>query len=460
MFRPAIVRPLARHVHRSRRLISTVPSLSSDEGQGHLPSSHSPITSTLHFFNSVTGEGNQIPTYRVLDGLGKPIKGAELPEIDRDLARKMYENMVLLPTVDNLLYNIQRQGKISFYYGEEATIIGTAAALAPDDDTRYGPELRHVFAVLTDAGQYREMGVLLYRGWGIDKAMAQCFGNEEDFSSKGRQMPVHWGSPEYHFHTISSPLATQIPQAAGVAYALHRDPLRRGKNCAAVYFGEGAASEGDFHAGMLFASTISSPTLFIARNNGFAISTPSSEQYFGDGIAARGPAYGMDTIRVDGNDVLAVFTATREARRRCVESGRGVLVEAMTYRVGHHSTSDDSFAYRPRQEVEDRKRIDNPIARFRLFLHAQGWWTDTEEEELKARLKKDVMRAFKRAEDMKRHPLGELFTDVYAGEEPANIKEQREELATLLRKYGDAWEPWKTELKKFRENGEDLTKRK
>jgi len=142
----------------------------------------------------------------------------------------------------------------------------------------------------------------------------------------------HWGSPEHHFHTISSPLATQIPQAAGVAYALRRDPTRRGKNCAAVYFGEGAASEGDFHAGMLFASVISSPTLFIARNNGFAISTPSSEQYFGDGIAARGAGYGIDTIRVDGNDVLAVLSATRDARRRCVESGRGVLLEAMTYR--------------------------------------------------------------------------------------------------------------------------------
>ncbi len=129
-------------------------------------------------------------------------------------------------------------------------------------------------------------------------------------------------------------MATQIPQAAGVAYALRRDPARRGKNCAVVYFGEGAASEGDFHAGMLFASTIASPTLFVARNNGFAISTPSSEQYFGDGIAARGAGYGIDTIRVDGNDVLAVLSATQEARRRCVESGRGVLIEAMTYRYG------------------------------------------------------------------------------------------------------------------------------
>jgi 2-oxoisovalerate dehydrogenase E1 component alpha subunit len=201
------------------------------------------------------------------------------------------------------------------------------------------------------------MGVLVWRGFGLDNIMNQCFGNEADTSGKGRQMPVvslihclamsynsifmtfyyynlqkHFGSPEHHFHTISSPLATQIPQAAGVAYALKRDPARRHKNIAAVYFGEGAASEGDFHAGMLLASTIPSPTLFLARNNGFAISTPSTEQYHGDGIAARGPGYGVDTIRVDGNDVLAVISAIREAKKRCLAAGRGVLVEAMTYR--------------------------------------------------------------------------------------------------------------------------------
>ncbi|KAH9065371.1 branched-chain alpha-keto acid dehydrogenase E1-alpha subunit [Lactarius vividus] len=410
-----------------------------------LPNSHSPITPKPHFFNAVsTTDGKQLPTYRVMDGVGNVIEGAELPELDQEFARKIYKNMALLPIMDTLLYNIQRQGKISFYmtaHGEEATVVGTAAGLLPDDEV---------------LGQYRELGVLLWRGWGIDAAMAQCFGNEQDKASKGRQMPVHWGSPQHHFHTISSPLATQIPQAAGVAYALRRDPARRGKNCAAVYFGEGAASEGDFHAGMLFASTIASPTLFIARNNGFAISTPSSEQYFGDGIAARGAGYGIDTIRVDGNDVLAVLSATREARRKCVESGRGVLVEAMTYRVGHHSTSDDSFAYRARQEVEDRKRIDNPIARYRLFLKNRGWWSDSDEDELKESLKKDVMRAFKTAEGLKRHELSDIFSDVYGGEEPPNLKEQREELTQLLRKYGTVWEPWKAELKKFKDNGESL----
>ncbi|VDC02373.1 unnamed protein product [Peniophora sp. CBMAI 1063] len=445
MFRPLYTRSLPRTLGLSRRrFISTTTPEIPAERHGHLPSSHSLITPTLSFFNSVTGGGTQIPTYRVLDGAGNVIEGAEMPELDRDFARRIYENMVCLPTIDNLLYNLQRQGKISFYmtaYGEEATIIGTAAALAPDDEV---------------LGQYRELGVLLFRNWGLKAIMNQCFGNHMDKASKGKQMPVHWGSPEHHFHTISSPLATQIPQAAGVAYALQRDPERRGHNCAAVYFGDGAASEGDFHAGMLFASTLPSPTLFIARNNGFAISTPASEQYYGDGIAARGPGYGMDTIRVDGNDVLAVLAATREARRRCIESGRGVLLEAMTYRVGHHSTSDDSFAYRPRQEVEDRKRIDNPIARFRLFLHARGWWSDEEELALKERFKEEVMTEFRAAERAQRHELGELFNDVYAGELPYNLKEQRKELGRLVRKYGDAWEPWREELKKFKDGGKSV----
>ncbi|EGN98429.1 hypothetical protein SERLA73DRAFT_183432 [Serpula lacrymans var. lacrymans S7.3] len=417
------------------------------QSQGHLPTSNSPLVSKLQFFNSVTSESGQIPTYRVLDGMGKLIDGAEVPDaLSEDFARRLYENMQLLPTLDNLLYNVQRQGKISFYvtsYGEEATIIGSAAALAPDDEV---------------LGQYREMGVLLWRGFGVNSVMAQCFGNQEDKSGKGRQMPMHFGSPELHFHTISSTLATQIPHAAGVGYALKRDPSRRGKNVAVVYFGEGAASEGDFHAGMLLASTIPAPTVFIARNNGFAISTPASEQFYGDGIAARGPGYGVDTVRVDGNDILAVLNAVKEARRRCLESGRAVLIEAMTYRVGHHSTSDDSFAYRGRQEVEDRKKIDNPITRFRLFMESQGWWSSDEEEELKRRLKKDVLEAFKRAEGVKRHQLKELFSDVYGGQEPWNIKEQREELASLLKKYGEVWEPWRNELGNFQDKGQELFK--
>ncbi|KAG1824857.1 branched-chain alpha-keto acid dehydrogenase E1-alpha subunit [Suillus subaureus] len=422
------------------RTLSTSPASTS---VGCVPTTHSSAVSKLAFFNSVTGDGSKIPNYRVLDTLGVPVEGAEVPKISKQFARQLYENMQLLPTLDDILCSGQRQGRIPFYatsYGEEATVIGSAAALADDDEVLCRTKFCVIYVFANSAtAQYRETGVLLWRGFTLDGIMAQAFGNHED-SSKGRQIGVHYSSKQHHFHTISSPLATQIPQVAGVGFALKRDPARRSKNVACVFFGEGAASEGDFHAGMLLASTLPSPTLLLARNNGFAISTPNSQQFHGDGISARGPGYGMDTVRVDGNDVLAVMNAVKEARKR----------------VSHHSTSDDSYVYRERQEVEDRKKNDNPITRFRLFMESRGWWNETDEEELASRLRRDVIKAFKRAETIKKPRLEDMFTDVYA-EEPWNIKEQQEELVALLKKYEKVWEPWQNELGDLKDGGKKLS---
>src|SRR5262249_18292371 len=155
-----------------------------------------------------------------------------------------------------------------------ATHIGSASALHSDD---------MVYA------QYREAGVLMWRGFTLDDFAHQCFSTTHD-AGKGRQMPVHYGSRKLNFQTISSPLCTQLPQAAGAAYALKREGSR---NCVICYFGEGAASEGDFHVALNMAATLGCPVIFFCRNNGYAISTPSREQYRGDGIAARGIAYGI-----------------------------------------------------------------------------------------------------------------------------------------------------------------------
>ena len=170
---------------------------------------------------------------------------------------KMYTDMVTLETMDNVLYDAQRQGRISFYmtnYGEEATHVGSAAALDASD---------MVF------GQYREAGVLMWRGFTLDDFMNQCYSNELD-PAKGRQMPIHYGSKELNFQTISSPLATQMPQASGAAYAYKMNGEDR---CVICYFGEGAASEGDAHAAFNFAATLNCPVIFFCRNNGYAIST-------------------------------------------------------------------------------------------------------------------------------------------------------------------------------------------
>ena len=189
--------------------------------------------------------------------------------------------------------------------------------------------------------------------------MNQLFGTKHDYG-KGRNMPIHYMSERLHWHPISSPLATQIPHAVGAAYGLK---MENSANVVVCFFGEGAASEGDFHAGLNIAATKRCPVVFVCRNNGYAISTPTLEQYAGDGIASRGVGYGIETIRVDGNDILAVYEVIKEARRVAVTEQKPVLVEAMSYRVSHHSTSDDSFAYRAKMVVEEWKRRDHPITR-------------------------------------------------------------------------------------------------
>lgn len=352
-----------------------------------------------------------------MDGVGKIIDASQDPNVDKETAVKIYKDMITLNTMDLILYEAQRQGRISFYmthYGEEA-LIGSAAALDPTDE---------IF------GQYREAGLLLYRGFSLDQFMNQCYSNHLDLG-KGRQMPVHYGSKELHFQTISSPLATQIPQATGAAFALKRNGEGR---CVICYFGEGAASEGDFHAALNMAATIKCPVIFFCRNNGFAISTPVLDQYAGDGIASRGIGYGVATVRVDGNDVWAVYNATKAARKVAVEEQRPVLIEAMTYRVGHHSTSDDSSAYRQKSEVEDWKRIDNPMLRMRKYLESKEWWSEEMEKDFKSSTRKDVLTAFNKAEKQPKPAISEMFTDVYDKLTPA-LKEQRNELKRLIAKY-------------------------
>lgn len=244
-------------------------------------------------------------------------------------------------------------------------------------------------------------------------------------------------------HSISSPLATQLPQASGAAYALKMQRLQDPNvkpRVVAAFFGEGAASEGDFHAALNIAATRSCPVIFICRNNGYAISTPTLDQYRGDGIASRGIGYGIDTIRIDGNDIWAVREATKKAREMALQDGgKPVLIEAMTYRVSHHSTSDDSFAYRARVEVEDWKRRDNPITRLRKWMEAKGIWDETKEKEARDSLRKEILKAFSEAEREKKPPIRAMFEDVYE-ELTEDLKAQMAELKEMLDKYPEEYD--------------------
>ncbi|KAL8401096.1 hypothetical protein RB594_001214 [Gaeumannomyces avenae] len=388
----------------------------------------SEFTSKFQFTHPA--ESPAVPTYRTVDQHGVVVD----PDFEQDLSDEqvlsLYRDMVAVSIMDSIMFDAQRQGRISFYMvsaGEEAVCVGSASAL----------EKRDVIFC-----QYREQGVFRHRGFTFKDYMDQLFANKHD-PGQGRNMPVHYGSKELNMHTISSPLATQIPQASGAAYAMKMQRIQNPdspERVVAVYFGEGAASEGDFHAALNIAATRACPVVFICRNNGYSISTPALEQYRGDGIASRGLGYGIDTVRVDGNDLWAVRRATKRARELALEGGgRPVLVECMTYRVGHHSTSDDSFAYRARVEVEDWKRRDNPISRLRKWMEGRGIWDDDKEKEARDGLRKEILKAFSEAEREKKPPIRRMFEDVYEEMTP-DLKSQMAQLRSHIDNYPDEYD--------------------
>ncbi|CAK7273747.1 hypothetical protein SEPCBS57363_005807 [Sporothrix epigloea] len=371
-----------------------------------------------------------MPTYRVLDQHGTVVDPAFSPDLSDLEVVKLYRDMLTVSIMDAIMFDAQRQGRISFYImssGEEAACVGSASALTPDDV---------IFC------QYREQGVFQQRGFTTKEFMSQLFANKSD-PGRGRNMPVHYGSRRLNIHTISSPLGTQLPHASGAAYALKIQRLQNptaDPRVVVVYFGEGAASEGDFHAALNIAATRSCPVVFVCRNNGYSISTPALEQYRGDGIASRGLGYGIDTVRVDGNDLWAVRSAMVQARKMALrDGGRPVLLECLSYRVGHHSTSDDSFAYRAKVEVEDWKRRDNPISRLRKWMEARGCWDDSKEKEAREMIRRDILKAFNEAEREKKPPIRALFEDVYEELTP-DLRAQMRQLREHLDKYPEEYD--------------------
>jgi len=309
--------------------------------------------------------------------------------------------------------------------GEEAIHIGSASALKPQD------------VVLA---QYREAGVLMWRGFTLDQFTNQCFSNGLDIG-KGRQMPVHYGSRALNYHTISSPLGTQIPQAAGVAYKLKLENAE-GKEAedsvAICFFGDGCASTTDFHSGLNFAATLSTPLIFFCRNNGYAISTSVEDQYAGDGIISRASGYGMAGIRVDGNDIFAVHAAVQAARSYCLEHSAPVLIEAMTYRQGHHSTSDDSTRYRSKEEVHDFSEKSDPVKRLNSFLNLHKWFGPSDIANICDEERMDVLREMKAAEHRPPPKLETLFQDVYHNK-PEHLQKQEQNLINHISKYPDQY---------------------
>jgi pyruvate dehydrogenase E1 component alpha subunit/2-oxoisovalerate dehydrogenase E1 component alpha subunit len=337
---------------------------------------------------------------------------------DRALTRRLHEGMLTIRVTDARMMALQRQGRIGFYgeaLGQEAAVVGSAAASRPDD--WIVPALR-------------EAGVGLFRGMTLESYIAQIFGNALD-PTKGRQMPCHPIDRANHYVVMSSCIATQIPHAVGVAMAMKA--LGDRDRCAFGYMGDGATSEGDFHVAMNFAGVFHAPVVLICQNNQWAISTPGVHQTAAETIALKGLGYGLESLRADGNDVLAVYEVCRYAADKARRGGGATFIELLTYRVSAHSSSDDPTRYRDEAVTEVWRRQRDPLHRLRVFMEARGWLEPGEHDALAAALEARVRDVIATVEAAGPPAVDTLIEDVY--EQPT--WRQREQLAALRAADGD-----------------------
>lgn len=332
------------------------------------------------------------------------------PRLEPEDVVALYRGMRRVRLLDERLVTLQRQGRIGFHIGslgEEATILGTAFAARPQD---------WLFPC------YREFGAALWRGMPLQRYIDNMFGNSND-PAKGRQMPDHYCYRKARFTSISSPIGTQITQAVGFAWAAK---IKKDDLVALAYFGEGATSSNEFHNGLNFAGVFKTPVVFVCRNNGWAISVPVERQTASETFAVKGIAYGVPGVRCDGNDIFAVIKVTRDAIARAARGEGATLIEAMTYRISGHSTSDDPKAYRPEAWLDPWKRLD-PMARLRRHLEQSIGWNDAQDAEHDAEVDAELRAAVKVAEATAPPSLDSMFEDVYA-EIPWHLREQQREL--------------------------------
>lgn len=347
---------------------------------------------------------------QVLTPEGEIVKGQRAPDLDPADLVELYRLMLFNRRVDERMTRLQRQGRIGFYVGsigEEASIIASTFALEKTDWV---------------VPCYREAGAAFVKGFSFYDFCCQLFGNIDD-KVKGRQMPNHYCSPELRFTSISSPVGTQIPHATGLGLGAR---LSGSSDVVLVFFGDGATSTGDFHVACNFAGVMKTPTIFLCRNNQWAISVPVQQQTASETLAVKAAAYGFPGVRVDGNDVFAVYQVTQEAVARARGGDGPTLIEAITYRLGPHSTSDDPRAYRDESEVEEWT-LKDPIRRFRTYLLAREYWSEKEDQLLEERIVDEIQSTLNKVEHLPPPPVESMFEDVFESQ-PWHLREQLETL--------------------------------
>lgn len=351
---------------------------------------------------------NRVEHLSILDGSGKLDESLD-PKLDADKSIYLYRLMLLARRLDERCINLQRQGRIGTYgpcRGQEAAHCASVIAMEPED------WVVHAF---------REPGSFIHRGWPIERVIQFWGGYEEGCTPPegARDLP------------IAVPIASQMPHAMGIAWGMKLRDDRHGVLC---YGGDGATSEGDFHESMNFAGVYRLPVVFLIQNNHWAISIPIEKQTASETLAQKALAYGFDGIQVDGNDPLAVYVATKEAVDKAKRDGGPTLIEAVTYRLGVHTTADDPTKYRSQADVEKWEKLD-PIPRYQKYLVQRGVLNKKLIDEIEADVTAAVAAGVQRYEAARDvNPL-DCFDFLYA--EPApELLAQREEFRAALQREG------------------------
>ena len=356
--------------------------------------------------------------HQVMDAKGKA-KGRVPPGLEPEDLKRMFSAMLRTRLFDKRGMNLQRQGRIGFFVpssGQEASQIGAAYAMGKDDWLY---------------PSYRTHSIALLRDVSLVRIFDQLWGNAND-AIHGRQMPNHFTFRDINWVSISSPIGTQISQAAGTARAMQ---IKGDDDVVWAWFGDGGTSANDFHAGLNFAGVWKAPIVFMCENNHWAISVPQEMQTAAASFADKASAYGMRGVRVDGNDVLAVYEAAKEARERAAKGEGPTLIETVTFRMGPHSSSDDPKRYQAQELFESWQKKD-PIERFRSWLKDAGHWDQAWEDEISKEFQDEIAKAVETAESTPQPDVETIFTDVYA-DMPKLLRDQRDALLDQIRRSGD-----------------------
>ncbi|MGD0056519.1 MAG: pyruvate dehydrogenase (acetyl-transferring) E1 component subunit alpha [Methanomassiliicoccales archaeon] len=319
------------------------------------------------------------------------------PNMPEDTLLKAYKTMLLARTADDKAVRLQRQGKLGAYppsKGQEASQLGPAIAMEDKDWLVWA---------------FRELTALVWRGVPLWRAYLYWMGNEE-----GSNYPEN-----VRVTPSTVPVSSQIPHAVGISYA---SKLRKEGSVTVVFFGDGGTSEGDFNEGLNFAGVFKTPTVFVCQNNQYAISLPRSHQTAAGTLAQKAFAFGFPGIQVDGNDLLAMYAAAREAVDRARRGDGPTLIESYTYRLGDHTTSDDATRYRIEKEVEQWTDKD-PLKRLKIYLERKGIWNDESEKESVKWAQDFVEGEVRKAQAFPPPKVDEVFKHTFA-EMPPDLKDQ------------------------------------